>query len=265
MKLLRLGACVGLMLVAVERAHAADEVSIDPEFLDPNDKATIEEVAVASQNPVASLISLPFQNNRQILENGKIFNNLLIQPVLPFRLTKDWNLVTRTIIPLLALEDPPPGFDSFGLGDLYELAWILPSIAIPVGMLVALAVTAFGVGIHLPSDAGRIDVTKVAERPPFDQPGVVQTGPGHYEARMVAGIWSFKPSEIRVPAGSTLTFVATSRDIVHGLQVDRHNVIPWSVGILSGTDALLARALFWFYDGLPPTTPTWAILSMVPA
>ena len=51
---------------------------------------------------------------------------------------------------------------------LYELAWILPSIAIPVGMLVALVVTAFGVGIHLPGDAGRIDVTRVAETPPFE-------------------------------------------------------------------------------------------------
>ena len=35
---------------------------------------------------------------------------------------------------------------------LYELAWILPSIAIPVGMLSALLVTAFGAGIHVPSD-----------------------------------------------------------------------------------------------------------------
>ena len=107
---------------------------------------------------------------------------------------------------------------------LYELAWILPSIAIPVGMLVALAVTAFGVGIHLPSDAGRIDATKVAVTPPFDQPGMAQIGPGRYEVRMVAGIWSFTPNEVRVPAGSTVTFVATSRDIVHGLHVDRHNV-----------------------------------------
>ena len=32
---------------------------------------------------------------------------------------------------------------------LYELAWILPSIAIPVGMLAALLVTAFGAGIHV--------------------------------------------------------------------------------------------------------------------
>ena len=35
---------------------------------------------------------------------------------------------------------------------LYELAWILPSVAIPVGILAALVVTAFGAGIHLPAD-----------------------------------------------------------------------------------------------------------------
>ena len=37
---------------------------------------------------------------------------------------------------------------------LYELAWILPSTAIPIGMLAALTVTAFGAGIHLPSMEG---------------------------------------------------------------------------------------------------------------
>jgi cytochrome c oxidase subunit II len=100
---------------------------------------------------------------------------------------------------------------------LYELAWILPSIAIPVGMLAALAVTAFGAGIHLPTVEGRVDPRRVLETAPFDHPGVVQVGPGRYEVSMVAQIWSFTPNEIRVPAGSTVTFVATSRDVVHGL------------------------------------------------
>lgn len=107
---------------------------------------------------------------------------------------------------------------------LYELAWILPSIAIPVGMLVALVVTAFGVGIHLPGNEGRVEPARVASTPPFDQPGVVQVGPGRYEVRMVAGIWIFAPNEIRVPAGSTVTFVATSRDVVHGLFIRGANV-----------------------------------------
>jgi cytochrome c oxidase subunit 2 len=107
---------------------------------------------------------------------------------------------------------------------LYELAWILPSIAIPVGMLAALLVTAFGAGIHLPGIGGRVNPARVLETPPFDQLGVVQTGPGRYEVRMVAQIWSFTPAEVRVPAGSTVTFVATSRDVVHGLFIPRANV-----------------------------------------
>ena len=107
---------------------------------------------------------------------------------------------------------------------LYELAWILPSIAIPVGMLAALLVTAFGAGIHVPSVAGRIDPAKVSETPPFDQPGVVQTSPLRYEARLVGQIWSFTPNEIRVPVGSTVTFVATSRDVIHGLFIPGANV-----------------------------------------
>lgn len=107
---------------------------------------------------------------------------------------------------------------------LYELAWILPSIAIPVGMLAALAVTALGAGIHLPGPEGRIDPTQVAQTAPFDDPGLVQVAPGRFEARMTAQIWSFTPAEIRVPAGSTVTFVATSKDVVHGLLIPKANV-----------------------------------------
>jgi cytochrome c oxidase subunit 2 len=102
---------------------------------------------------------------------------------------------------------------------LYELAWILPSIAIPVGMLVALTVTAFGAGIHLPGVAGRIDPRALAQTPPFNEPGVVQVAPGRYDVRMTAQIWSFAPSEIRVPAGSRVHFAMTSKDVVHGFFV----------------------------------------------
>lgn|SRR5574341_285049 len=107
---------------------------------------------------------------------------------------------------------------------LYELAWILPSLAIPVGMLVALIVSAFGMGIHLPGDAGRLDPTKVAETAPFNRPGMVELGPGRYEVRMVGEVWAFEPREVHVPAGSTITFIATSKDVVHGLFIPGANV-----------------------------------------
>ncbi len=107
---------------------------------------------------------------------------------------------------------------------LYELAWILPSIAIPVAMLVAIIITAYGAGVHLPTDAGRVNPATLYTAPPFNKPGVYQVGPGRYEVRMIAGIWVFTPNVIRVPAGSTVEFVATSRDIVHGLLIHRANV-----------------------------------------
>ena len=107
---------------------------------------------------------------------------------------------------------------------LYELAWILPSVAIPIGMLVALVVTAFGAGVHLPGDEGRVDPRTVGQTGPFAEPGVVQIAPGQYEVRMTAQIWSFAPSEIRVPAGSTVHFWATSKDVVHGFLIPKHIV-----------------------------------------
>lgn len=107
---------------------------------------------------------------------------------------------------------------------LYELAWILPSVALPTGMLAALLVTAFGAGIHLPGVEGRVAMDAIDTTPPFDQPGIVEVAPGHYEVRVVAQIWSFTPNEVRVPAGSTVTFVATSRDVIHGFYIHGANV-----------------------------------------
>ena len=41
------------------------------------------------------------------------------------------------------------------LGYLFEIAWILPSVAVPIAFLVAIVITAFAVGIAVPGNAGR--------------------------------------------------------------------------------------------------------------
>ncbi len=107
---------------------------------------------------------------------------------------------------------------------LFELAWILPSLALPFGILVAILVTVFGVGMHVPSAHSRIDPKQAATTAPFDQLGVFKTGYMTYEARMLARTWSFDPAEIRVPVGSEVTFVVTSLDLVHGMLIDDPNV-----------------------------------------
>lgn len=63
-----------------------------------------EELAKAAQNPVADMISLPLQNNTNFNfgPEEKTQNILNIQPVWPFSLTEEWNVITRTIVPVIS-------------------------------------------------------------------------------------------------------------------------------------------------------------------
>ncbi len=107
---------------------------------------------------------------------------------------------------------------------VFESLWILPSIAIPIAMMVAIVLGAFAIGIQLPGVAGRVDPQALASSPPFDQPGLRQLAPGRYEVVIVAQTWQFTPNEIRIPAGSTVTFIATSKDVIHGLKIENTDV-----------------------------------------
>jgi len=68
----------------------------------PSHSQEDDDLAKKTQNPLSNLISLPFQNNINfgIGPDDEIQNVLNIQPVIPISLNKDWNLITRTIIPL---------------------------------------------------------------------------------------------------------------------------------------------------------------------
>jgi hypothetical protein len=80
------------------------------------------ELAQELSNPLADLMTIPIQMNydRDIgpLDDGwKLQTN--IQPVLPFHLNEDWNLISRTIMPVIYQDDIFPGAGSqFGLGDI---------------------------------------------------------------------------------------------------------------------------------------------------
>jgi len=89
-----------------------------------------EELAKLAQNPVGNLISLPFQNNTNFdvgpLE--KTQNILNIQPVYPIHVDNDWNVITRTIMPLIWQPGFFPGQGStFGLGDIQFSAFLSPA------------------------------------------------------------------------------------------------------------------------------------------
>src|SRR5262245_40951602 len=73
-----------------------------------------------TQNPVANLISVPFQNNLNypIGPFTRYQNVLNIQPVIPIGISQQWNLITRTILPVINRQDPlSKGGTRAGLGD----------------------------------------------------------------------------------------------------------------------------------------------------
>ncbi|HEY6342553.1 MAG TPA: neuromedin U [Bryobacteraceae bacterium] len=68
-----------------------------------------DELRKAAQNPIASLISVPLQNNTNfgIGPFDRTQNILDIEPVIPVRISENWNLIIRWIIPVIG--QPAPG------------------------------------------------------------------------------------------------------------------------------------------------------------
>jgi hypothetical protein len=91
---------------------------------------SVSDLAKKLSNPVAALISVPFQLNYDEKigpsESGKRWL-LNIQPVVPVTLNEDWNLISRTILPVVSQQDIYPGAGSqSGIGDIVQSVFFSP-------------------------------------------------------------------------------------------------------------------------------------------
>ena len=92
------------------------------------------ELAKKLNNPVAALISVPIQNNWDfgIGSANAMRYTANIQPVIPLSISKDWNLILRTIMPVIYAESPVKGgANHSGLGDITQSFFLSPKE--PVG------------------------------------------------------------------------------------------------------------------------------------
>ena len=86
------------------------------------------DLAKQSQNPIADLVSLPFQSNTNF--NAGPFNRTQevfnIQPVIPMHVTDNWNMISRTIIPLLSQPNSVFNNSTNGIGDITQSLFLSP-------------------------------------------------------------------------------------------------------------------------------------------
>ena len=137
-------------------------------------KAQDQDLAKKLANPISSLISVPFQYNLDCCYGPSqgYHNTLNIQPVVPVKLNDEWNLIVRTILPVVYWQEPAPTIGNhFGLSDTTQSFFLSPSaptsggiiwgvgpvLLYPTGTDVSLSSKRFGAGptfVALKQDAG---------------------------------------------------------------------------------------------------------------
>ena len=98
-----------------------------------------DELSKQLSNPIASLISVPVQANFDIgagVDDDGLALTVNVQPVIPISISDDWNMISRTILPI-AYRDylPPPDGDTFGLGDITQSLFFSPKAPGPGGII----------------------------------------------------------------------------------------------------------------------------------
>jgi hypothetical protein len=165
------------------------------------------DLAQQLSNPLADLITIPIQVNfdRDIgpADQGtKTATN--VQPVVPFALGDEWNLISRTIIPIVYQDDIFPGQGSqFGLGDVNLSLFFSPRAPTAGGVI-------WGVGpvLLLPTATDSLLGSRKWGAGPA---GVVLTTRGRWTLGALANhVWSFAGDDARQDISSTFVqpFVA---------------------------------------------------------
>lgn len=244
------------------------------------------ELATAAQNPVAAMISLPFQNNTYFglgPHHDQTANILNIQPVIPIGLGQ-WNVISRTIAPLVyvpSLTLPSLSGDlsgttlgttaapeTFGLGDINQSFFLSPA---------ATSKFVWGVGpsINLPTatanmiGSGKLSLGPTAVGVAMPKPWVI--------GALVRQIWSVAGAGGRAPVSQLLLQPFANYNLPESLYIVSAPIMTanwnadagqrWSVPLGAGVGKVFslggqpinASLQFYYYAAHPDLGPRWTL------
>ena len=229
-----------------------------------------EDLQKQSQNPIADLVSMPFQSNTNF--NTGPFNRtqevLNIQPVVPLHINSDWNMISRTIVPVIS--QPSPIFDSNtnGIGDITQSLFFSPAHP---GALI------WGAGpvFTIPSATDPILGTG---RVLLGPTAVFLTTPGHWVIGVLLNNqWSIGGDPLRPSVNAFLAQPFVNYNLPHGWYLTSSPVITanwlaasdqrWTVPIGGGFgrifrigDQPVSANIAGYYNVAHPTgTPNWQL------
>jgi opacity protein-like surface antigen len=233
-----------------------------------------ESLAQKSQNPIADLVSLPFQSNTNFnaAPFGRTQEILNIQPVVPMHISADWNMISRTIVPVVSQPDPLFDRNTNGIGDITQSLFFSP---VHSGALI------WGAGpvFTIPSATDPILGTG---RVLFGPTAVFLTTPGH----VVMGVllnnqWSVGADPLRPSVNAFLAQPFFNYNLPHGWYFNTSPIITanwlaapgqqWVVPVGGGFgrifkigDQPVSASLSGYYNVINPTgAPRWQLRTVL--
>src|SRR5215510_5989960 len=118
-----------VLLLSLTKAAVGQTASNPVSVPQAQPSGDAHELAKQLSNPVASLISVPFQSNFDFgMGTGSGWRySMNLQPVIPFSLNSKWNMISRTIVPIIHQHNVAGTSSQSGLGDISQSLFFSPT------------------------------------------------------------------------------------------------------------------------------------------
>lgn len=106
----------------------------------------------------------------------------------------------------------------------WERRWLAVAASLSLLFMILIAYSLATEGAHIAQRSSRTTPDQLTSLALFESPGVQVLGANKFQVTSIAQTYNFIPSEILLPQGAEVTFYLTSRDILHGFQVENTNI-----------------------------------------